>query len=156
MANLGHFNSSEHEPSSFDPIPAGEYAVVIVESEMKPTKAGDGSYLNLTLEVLEGDYQGRKIWDILCLEHSNQKTVQIAMGRLSAYCRACGKVEIENSEELHDIQFKVKVGIRKDEQYGDKNTVKEVLWKESTKPDLSGMASKAKATAGADSDDVPW
>ena len=42
------FDASSVEPAgSFDPIPAGSYEVVILESNWKPTKAGTGSYLEI-------------------------------------------------------------------------------------------------------------
>jgi len=49
MANLNGFNAHSVEPmADFEPIPAGKYVAVITDSEMKPTKSGNGSYLELT------------------------------------------------------------------------------------------------------------
>jgi hypothetical protein len=49
MADLRGFDANQVEPSSdFEPVPAGKYLAVITESEMKPTKAGTGHYLQLT------------------------------------------------------------------------------------------------------------
>ena len=51
-----NFNANEVEPSTgYDPIPAGKYQAVITESEMKPTKTGNGQYLQLEFEIIEGD-----------------------------------------------------------------------------------------------------
>ncbi len=48
MANLNGFNANEVEPAApFEPLPAGKYLAAITASEMKPTKKGDGSYLQL-------------------------------------------------------------------------------------------------------------
>jgi len=45
MASL-NFNANDIEPlGSFDPLPIGEYTVVISASEMKDTKTGKGQYL---------------------------------------------------------------------------------------------------------------
>ena len=56
MANLNGFDAREVEPqAAFEPIPADKYLVVISASEMKTTKAGDGSYLELTFQIIEGD-----------------------------------------------------------------------------------------------------
>ena len=47
MATL-NFNANDIAPTdSFDPLPAGEYLCVITGSEEKPTKTGNGSYLEL-------------------------------------------------------------------------------------------------------------
>jgi len=62
MANLSGFNAHEVDPNtSFDPIPADKYLAAITASEMKPTKNGNGSYLELTFSVLEGEYRGRTL-----------------------------------------------------------------------------------------------
>ena len=72
----------------FEPVPAGKYLAAIVESEMKPTKSGNGHFLELTFEVGEGPYKGRKLWARLNLDNPNPQAVQIARGELSAICRA--------------------------------------------------------------------
>ena len=55
MADLGNFNANQVEPTTeFETIPAGRYQAMIVESEMKPTKSGSGSYLQLTFQIVEG------------------------------------------------------------------------------------------------------
>ena len=67
MANLTGFNANEVEPmADFAPIPAGKYAAVITNSQMKPTKSGNGSYLELTFQIIEGEHKGR----LLCARSS--------------------------------------------------------------------------------------
>ena len=62
MATI-NFNANEVEPSvGYEAIPAGKYQAVIVESDMKPNKAGTGEYLQLEFEVIEGEFKGRKLW----------------------------------------------------------------------------------------------
>ncbi|MGD9126460.1 MAG: DUF669 domain-containing protein, partial [Planctomycetia bacterium] len=66
MANLNGFDANQVDPStSFDPIPAGKYVAVITESEMKDTKSGVGQYLQLTFDIIDGKYKGRKLWSRL-------------------------------------------------------------------------------------------
>ncbi len=78
MAQL-NFNAAEVKPlDAFEAIPAGTYEAVITEPEMKPTKSGTGSYLELTIEIISGDYQGRRVWARLNLAHPNAKAVEIA------------------------------------------------------------------------------
>lgn len=60
--DLNGFNALEIEPTTTnEPIPADWYKAVISNTEQKATKAGTGSYLELTIDVIEGSYQGRKI-----------------------------------------------------------------------------------------------
>ena len=62
MANLHGFDANQVDPASnFDPLPAGKYLAAIIESEMKPTKAGTGNYLALTFQVLDGPHKGRML-----------------------------------------------------------------------------------------------
>lgn len=113
MANLGNFNAAEVEPQgSFDPIPAGWYTAMIVDSEMKPTKNGTGEYLQLRLDVIDGDHQGRVLFDRLNLNNQNQTAVEIAQRQLSAICRAVGIMQPQDSSDLHDKPLRIKVTIR--------------------------------------------
>ena len=83
MAHLNGFNANEVEPTTpFEPLPAGKYLAAITASEMKITKKGDGSYLQLGFTVLDGDCKGRKVWDRLCINHPNDLTQKIARGNL--------------------------------------------------------------------------
>ena len=114
MANLGNFDASKVEPaSSFDPIPAGKYLAVIVASELRPTKSGSGNYLELTLQIAEGQYKGRKLWARLNLDNPNPQAMRIAQGELSAICRATGVMTPRDSAELHHLPLAIKVICRK-------------------------------------------
>lgn len=113
MADLAGFNAEQVEPQqSFEPIPAGWYTCMITDSEMKPTKNGAGEYLQLRLDVIEGQNEGRVIFDRLNLNNQNQTAVEIAQRQLSAICRAVGVMTPNDSTELHDKPLSVKVSIR--------------------------------------------
>lgn len=114
MADLRGFDANEVPPSAgFDPIPAGAYEVVLVASEQKDVRTGDGQYLQLEFEVITGEYRGRKLWDRLTLHHSNALTVKIARSKLSALCRACGVMQPRDSLELHNLPLVAKVRVKR-------------------------------------------
>lgn len=114
MANLNNFDANQVEPSSeFEPIPAGRYTAMISDSEMRATKSGAGSYLQLTFQVLEGEYKGRLLWARLNLENANPTTVQIARAELSAICRAVGVLTPRDSIELHNLPLIITVRCKK-------------------------------------------
>lgn len=120
MANLNGFDANTVEPTTeFEAIPAGKYLAVIVASEMKPTKAGTGSYLELTFQVLEGQYKNRNLWGRLNLDNPNTVAVQIAKGELSAICRAVGVMTPKDSFELHDLPLVITVKCKKREDTGE-------------------------------------
>ena len=150
MANLNGFNANEVEPNAgFDPIPADKYIAMITASQMKPTKNGNGSYLELELTILEGPYKDRKLWDRLCLSHSNSQTVKIARGNLSAICRAVGVLQPRDSSELHNIPLCITVRCKKrDDNDEISNEIKGYAKKESA----VGKAQQAPQT----SQTPPW
>ena len=114
MANLNGFNANEVEPSaSFEAIPAGKYLAAITDSEMKPTKNGGGSYLQLTFTILEGEHKGRVLWARLNLNNANATAVKIAQSDLSSICRAVGVMQPHDSSELHNLPLIVNVRCKK-------------------------------------------
>ena len=119
MAQI-NFNANDVEPAStFDPLPAGKYLAVITSSEMKPTKSGVGKYLELTFQVIEGEFKNRILWARLNLENPNTTTVKIAKAELSAICRAVGVMAPKDSCELHNLPLQVTVKIKKRTDTGE-------------------------------------
>ncbi|MFB3892010.1 MAG: DUF669 domain-containing protein [Phycisphaerae bacterium] len=114
MANLQGFNAQEVDPATtFEPIPAGKYIAAITASEMKPTKSGAGNYLELTFQVIEGQFKGRILWARLNLDNPNPTTVKIARAELSAICRAVGVMTPRDSVELHNLPLQISVRLKK-------------------------------------------
>jgi len=126
--NLEGFDANSVEPSqSREPIPSGWYKCVITASEQKDSKKGPGrKYLKLEIQVIEGEYQGRKVFDNLNLKNPNQTAVEIAQRTLSSICRAVGVMTPLYSSELHDKPMMVKVSVKPaDGTYDASNEVKE-------------------------------
>lgn len=114
------FDATEVDPrKTFDPIPAGKYVAVITESEEKATRAGTGSYLQLTFQVIEGEFEGRKVWARLNLNNPNDQAVGIARAELSAICRAVNVMKLTDSSQLHDIPLVIKVAQRPNKESGE-------------------------------------
>jgi len=120
MANLQGFNANEVDPNvAFEPVPAGKYVAAIVASEMKPTKSGVGNYLELSFQVIEGQYKGRVLWARLNLDNPNPTTVKIARGELSAICRAVGVMTPRDSQDLHNLPMQINVRVKKRDDTGE-------------------------------------
>ena len=127
MASFGQtFDASAVEPSTgYDVLPPGKYMAQIVASEMRATKDGTGQYLYLEVDVLEGQYAGRKLFDRLNLVNANADAVQIAQRTLSSICRAVGKLQVNNSEQLHLIPLIADVRVRPPKgMYGESNSIR--------------------------------
>lgn len=119
------FDANSVEPSNFDVFPAGKYLAQIVSSEMRPTKDGRGQYLFLELDILEGPFAGRKLFDRLNLVNDNPDTVNIATRTLSSICRATGQMQVKDSEQLHLIPLIADVRVRPPKgQYGESNSIR--------------------------------
>ena len=120
MATLNNFDANQVDPSvALDPLPAGKYLAVISESELKPTKTGGGKYLQLTFQIIDGEFKGRLVWARLNLENKSEMTVKIARGELSAICRAVGVMAPKDSVELHNIPLEINVGLKKRDDNGE-------------------------------------
>lgn len=120
MADLNGFDARTVEPTAdFEPIPAGKYLAVITDSEMKPTKSGTGSYLQLTFTILEGEYKNRVLWARLNLNNPNATAVKIARSELSAICRAVGVMQPKDSVELHNLPLLITVKLKKRQDTGE-------------------------------------
>jgi len=125
MANLNGFNANQVDPATdFEPIPAGKYLAVVTASEMKPTKNGNGSYLELTFQVIEGEFKNRLLWARLNLDNPNPLTVKIARSELSAICRAVGVMQPKDSCELHNLPLCITVKQKTDADGEVRNEVK--------------------------------
>ena len=123
MGNLHGFDANAYEPQSFDVLPAGEYDVVIVSSTVQETKSGSGKFLKLELQVINGQFKNRKLFDNLNLWNSSAQAQTIARGQMSAICRAIGNLTPKDSSELHMKPIRCKIKIEKSEEYGDSNKI---------------------------------
>lgn len=134
MAKLpSTFNHEEHEKmGDFSPIPAGEYLAMIVESELKMTKAATeannpklGQYVSLKFKIEGGDYDGRTIFTNLNIINPNQQAVEIANKELASICEALGLGPVDDTEELHGKPLVIRVSIKAETaQYPARNEIK--------------------------------
>ncbi len=125
MANLAGFDASQvPEQQEFSALPEGQYAVIATASEMKPTKSGNGQFLQFTFEVLHGPQKGRKLWARLNLVNPNQTAVDIAQRELGAICRAVGVIKPSDSAELHNKPMCITVAVEIDDRKRESNIIK--------------------------------
>lgn len=157
-----HFDATEVEPNApFNPLPPGDYPVMIVNSEMRPTKKGDGRYLWLEMEVLDGPLKGRHVWDRLNIDNPNAKAVEIAKRTLSAICRAVGVMQLTDSEQLHGKALLARVKTRPaTDQHPAGNDIAGYNpignAPPAPTPQPAAAAAPAPATTGAAAGTAPW
>ena len=161
MATLPfEFDANNVEPQGdMSPLPAGEYKVIIQDSSMKPTRSGDGQFLELVFSLVEGspnpkEFHNRKIWDRLNIVNKNQTAQDIAKRQLSAICHAIGVMKLKDSSQLHNKPLLVKVAyLPEKDGYPAKNEIK------SYKPAITKTQPKPKEEATVhetEEESAPW
>lgn len=155
MASLNGFNANEVDPAAdFEAVPPGEYTAVITESETKPTKAGTGSYLQFTFQIVDGEHKGRLLWARLNLDNPSETAVKIARGQLSALCRAVNVLQPRDSLELHNIPLVIKVGVKRRDDTGDMtNEIKGYIARGTA---AAGSPARVPVAAASGNSTPPW
>lgn len=116
---LLNFNAADVPAAKpFEPIPAGWYDAKITASEIKPTKDGSGKRLNLTFEIIGGDYNNRKVFEGLNIQNTSDKAQQIAQEQLSAICHSISVIQLKNTDQLHGKPMRIKVKVRPEDKVG--------------------------------------
>ena len=97
----GGFDTNSVPPQEdFEPIPPGKYPVLIEAAEVKQTRAGNGHYLKLKLQVLDGPYKGRIVFDNINIQNPNQQCQEIGLRTLAALGKAIGLNAIGDTAQL--------------------------------------------------------
>ena len=152
--DLNGFNALEVEPSTtFQPLPADWYKCVITEAEERVTSKGNGSFLLLSIEVIDGNYSGRKVFDRLNLKNPNPTAVEIAQRSLSSICRAISVNSPKDSSELCDKPMMVKLAVRA--ASGDYEASNDVKGYEAVNSEASAQPAPSGASSNGGST-PPW
>lgn len=125
MASIS-FNATSVAPQQPQSIlPAGMYHCMAVESDVTPTKSGTGMVARFTLQVIDGQFAGRKLFARINIQNQHPEAERIGQSQLSALCHAVGVLNVTDTAQLHNKPFRAKVKIRKDAtgQYEDQNEV---------------------------------
>lgn len=123
-----NFRTSEIDTSSnFAPVPSGVYQVELTKAEEQLSKSGN-TYLKCELEILSGDYRGRKLWNNFNLLHTSDMAREIAMKEFTMMCNAMGVADPVNTDQLLHIPFAVSVKLESNNSDGsDRNVIKKYL-----------------------------
>lgn len=125
MVDLSGFDASQvPEQQEFSALPEGQYIAIATATEKKPTKRGDGAYLQITFEVVDGTQKGRKLWARLNLWNPSKTAVDIAQRELGAICRAVGVIVPGKAEALHNKPLMLTVGVEIDDRNREGNVIK--------------------------------
>jgi hypothetical protein len=120
--NVADYGSDDNR--SYDVLPEGKYDVIVLEAKEKTTKKGDRA-IEITFQVLEGQYKERLLWETLNLWNSSDQARTIARDRLSSICKACNAPAATSTDVLLGRRMQVSVGRRMNDFRGkEENHIK--------------------------------
>jgi hypothetical protein len=165
------FDPETQEGNSWELLPVGEYVAQIVEASIQQPNSGDGYHLALTWKIIEGDYEGRQVWQRITYLHSSEQAQTIGRKMLKDLCVATGVAEqVDDAEVFLFKPVRIRLGIERDKQgvYEDKNRISRILPLEakSEEPEqpehpakpvaATKVASAAKTPKPAPAGPAPW
>lgn len=83
-----------------EPVPAGAYNVMLTKLDLKPTNAGTGKKIDVEMQIYEGEYKGRKLYDLLNFENPSADSQRIGRAQLTSYALAVGVGAAFNSLDV--------------------------------------------------------
>jgi hypothetical protein len=86
---------------------AGKYPAVIKTCFFKPTKAGTGHYLDIMLEITEGEAKGAKLFHKFNIINKSERAMSIGQDQLNGALRSVGYFKGVNTlknGKLFDIE----------------------------------------------------
>jgi hypothetical protein len=124
------FDPETEEGNSWELIPVGEYVAQAVEGRIAPPKSNDGYALTLTWKILEGEHEGRQVWQHITYMHSNEQAETIGRKTVKDICTALGiNEQVRDAEIFLFKPARIRIGIQKDKQgvYADQNKISRVM-----------------------------
>lgn len=158
MAFLGQeFNRDDLPPASsgdFQPLPEGWYDATITKAEVKPTKAGTGSFIAIRFDITGPTHQGRIVFMNLNITNPNPKAEEIGRGQLNAIMGALGLSTVRDSDQLLNGRLQIKLTIKKEEGRDPENDVKG--FKAMAGSSMPGIPAQQSAPKAQPSAAPPW
>lgn len=127
MAQLNYVPDATDQYQGFEPLPAGEYKVQITDSDIVTPKSGNGSMIKFTYEVIaDPQFDGRKIFDNIIIEHSSVEAERIGKQKLNTICALTGVKSLKDTAQLHGKTLSLLISVK--ESNGEKqNVIKKYL-----------------------------
>lgn len=155
MVSLGNFNTDTIADVSFEPVPPGKYKLVLAQEEIKISKSGS-RYVATQMEIIDGQYKGRKIFNNFNLWNASPKAAGIAMSEMKQLCLACGKRGVVgDTAELRGIPFDAEVGVEKRDGFSAQNTIEKYYEAGSTTTTVAAQPA-APASGLSAAQPPPW
>jgi hypothetical protein len=103
-----NFNAAEYDDfesnGTFEPIPDGDYELMCEDAEEKTTSSG-GTMIKAKFRVLGPEFKNRVIFNNFNIVNKSEKAQDIGRRQLSAWARAVGKPNAQDTDELLNRAF---------------------------------------------------
>jgi hypothetical protein len=143
---------AEQGSPDFAPIPKGKYPATVTDAKAGMLKSGKGQAVNVTVEIADGDYVGRLVWDRIIVAHVSPEAMKFGRRKFKDLADACGITgQITDLSVLLNKPLLVSVKIEEDEsgEYAPKNRVTRYKKIEAAKKTNGGAKDDP-------SDDIPF
>ncbi|MCC9603534.1 DUF669 domain-containing protein [Stieleria sp. JC731] len=124
-------------------LPNGDYKAVLEDSDLMKFQSG-AELLKLTHRIIEGPYEGRKIWTDAWWTKKDRSKCDTGRNLFGAQCRAVGVLNPGDTCETHNRPCIISVICVKDKDRNDPNKFFESNAVEDVKP-LSQQPSQSQA-----------
>ena len=121
------------------PMPPGNYQAQIIQDEEKISKNGD-RYVQLTVQISDGQFKGRLLWESLNLWHSNEKPRSIARATFASICKAVGVKSPRDTSAILNKTLVIGVGVRHNDYKGKEENHIKVYLPATTQPSVAPPA----------------
>ena len=123
------------EKKTYAPVPNGEYVVALNRVAEKQTKAGNGTYIDASFTIAEGDYTKRLLFHTFLINHTSDKAQSIGREQLDKFLKAVGVNGGFDSlgndsmalESLVGKELLVNTAIEANPGYKDRNKIKKFM-----------------------------
>lgn len=129
----------------FSPLPDGWYDASISTAEIRDTKNGTGKYLNVRYDIQGPTHAGRVVFGRLNIRNQNPKAEEIGRQQMGDLMRAIGLSKVTDTDQFVGHNVKIKLTVRKSEEYGDSNDIK--AWKANGSAPAAAPAPAPKAAS---------
>lgn len=117
------------QAQSFDPLPKGNYNAIIEDCEYQISKSSGKPMWNIRLSVTDEEFENRKIFTFLSFSEKALPMTKTALGVIAPELLST-KFNPKDPEVIALLvtkSVKVKLDVQKNEEHGDRNSVKKWL-----------------------------
>jgi len=117
---------TEEGTQPFELVPKGKYTAEVVDAAIVDIKSGRGQMLKLTWVISGGEYDDRRIFQQIIVQHDSEEAMRYGRQRIKDLCDACGiRERVTDVNVFCHKPCQITVGIEEDKngEYDPKNKV---------------------------------